>query len=426
MVSLNWPGFRIANLIIQSTYLVFHFLFILSLYRRRQPTPVWNWFFYLSVSLWIWVSGRFMETIVYLFFPDNNDAYVFAANYQYIGNTIAAVEYLIWVLYLSGHDRLASSRWFRIFLFLCPALTCTLVFTNDLHHLFYTKLVMGERVGHGILFTPCLIWMYLILLSGYAVSVKYVLRSGKDCGKQIFMFSLFPMLPAVGVLIRSISGVDRLDYTPMYMAVAIICLYQMIFRYHYVNIVPASILEALEQTAHPIGIYNPRKNELLYSNQAAKGYSDAAEGFLPLLSDSRTRLEGDFDEKHLLIDITPLPNEEPILVTVTDVSDVMRQQADLNAKIKNLEELQLELEEAKQNIDAYLCSLQSMRGIGKKQDLIRDTYAMITQTFKMVRKNLVEAGQRPEVGETVLQENLRLTRECITAIRKAVAELKVD
>ena len=93
------------------------------------------------------------------------------------------------------------------------------------------------------------------------------------------------------------------------------------------------------------------------------------------MSDSRTRLEGDFDEKHLLIDITPLPNEEPILVTVTDVSDVMRQQADLNAKIKNLEELQLELEEANQNIDAYLSSLQSMRGIGEKQDLIRDTYA---------------------------------------------------
>ena len=51
---------------------------------------------------------------------------------------------------------------------------------------------------------------------------------------------------------------------------------------------------------------------------------------------------------------------------------------------------------------------------------------MISQTFKMVRENLVEAGQKPEEGETVLQENLRLTRECITAIRKAVADLKVD
>ena len=67
-----------------------------------------------------------------------------------------------------------------------------------------------------------------------------------------------------------------------------------------------------------------------------------------------------------------------------------------------------------------------MRGIGKKQELIRDTYAMISQTFKMVRENFVEAGQRPEAGEAVLQENLRLTRECITAIRKAVAELKAD
>ena len=33
-------GFRIVNFIIQSTYLILHFLFILVLYRRRQPTPV--------------------------------------------------------------------------------------------------------------------------------------------------------------------------------------------------------------------------------------------------------------------------------------------------------------------------------------------------------------------------------------------------
>ena len=62
-------GFRIANLMIQSLYLVFHLLFILFLYHKRQATPVWIWFFRFSVALWIWVSGRFMETIVYLFFP---------------------------------------------------------------------------------------------------------------------------------------------------------------------------------------------------------------------------------------------------------------------------------------------------------------------------------------------------------------------
>ena len=105
--------YRIVNFIIQSAYLIMHFLFIMALYRRRQSTPVWFWFFSFCIALWVWVSGRFMETIVYLFFPANNTFYQFAANYQYIGDTTAGVFYLLWVLYLSGRDRLASSGWFR-------------------------------------------------------------------------------------------------------------------------------------------------------------------------------------------------------------------------------------------------------------------------------------------------------------------------
>lgn len=68
-------GFRIVNLIMQSAYLIGHALFIVMLYRKRQPTPVWRWFFLAAIAMWLWVSGRFMESIVYLFFPTNNDAY---------------------------------------------------------------------------------------------------------------------------------------------------------------------------------------------------------------------------------------------------------------------------------------------------------------------------------------------------------------
>ena len=151
-------GFRIVNLIMQSAYLIGHALFIVMLYRKRQPTPVWRWFFLAAIAMWLWVSGRFMESIVYLFSPTNNDAYVFAANFQYIGNTTATVCYVIWIFHLSGHDRLASSLPLKVFLFGCPVVICTLVFTNQWHHLFYTKLVMGQHGAHGPLFTPCLIW----------------------------------------------------------------------------------------------------------------------------------------------------------------------------------------------------------------------------------------------------------------------------
>ena len=417
-------GFRVVNLIIQSLYLVFHLIFILFLYRKRQATPVWTWFFRFSVALWIWVSGRFIESIVYLFFPGNNAAYVFAANYQYIGNTIAVVEYVIWVLYLAGYDKLADSWAVRLSLFACPFIICSLVFTNQWHQLFYQKLVMGERVEHGVLFKPCVVWMYLILLYGYVISLRTILKSGKEKGKQIIMFSLFPMLPAIAVLARSITGIDRLDYTPMVMIVTILCLYQIVFRYHYVNIVPASLREALKQTSHPIGIYHPGRNELLYFNRAAENYANAAESFLPQLPTTGTRVEGDYDGKHLLIDVTALPEEELILVTVTDVSDVMEQQTKLNAQIHNLEKLHLELEEANRNIDAYLDSLYNAGELREKQDLITETYAMISRTFRTVEDNLIAAEQNPGEGEAGLQENLQLTRECITAIRQAVTKLK--
>ena len=416
---------RIANFIIQSAYLTGHLLFILELKRKRQPTPVWSWFFVLSIALWAWVSGRFMETLVYLFLPENNGAYVFAANFQYIGDTLSVVAYVIWILYLSGMDRLASDRRFRAFVFACPVLTCVLVFTNGRHHLFYTKLIMGERVAHGWMFLPCMAWLFLILMCGYAISIRFLLRTGRDRLKQIVMFSIFPLLPAIGVLVRSISGIDKLDYTPMVMAAAMISLYQIIFKYRYVNIVSASIREVIEQTAHPIGIYDRGLKRLTYANRIAREeYADAADGLALLLAESREGFDGTYKGRQLSVDATPLPDGDSILVTVADTTEIAREQAALDRKIQELEDLRRKLEESNRNIDAYIESLNSTDGIARKQRLIRETRTLIAQTFQRAEENLISAKRDPLRAPEALNDNLRLTRTCIAAIRSAVAQLK--
>lgn len=420
------PGFRVVNLIIQSVYLMGHLLFILRLYRNRQPTPVWKWFFVFSAALWLWVSGRFMETIVYLFLPENNDAYVFAANFQYIGDTVAVAAYVIWILCLSGFDALAESKAFRIFLFACPAVICILVFTNHLHHLFYTKLVMGEQVEHGVLFLPCLIWLYLILLAGYLVSIRMILHSGRETGKQLFMFSLFPALPAAATLIRSVSGVDRLDYTPLVMAVTILCLYQIVFRYRYVNIVSASVREVLNQTSHPIAVIDRAGNSIDYLNEKAwEPYGQPMKEYLHnSLPNIRGRQEGGFEGQSLIIDAAPLPEEGKTLIAVTDVTETAQQQGILDEQIQRLQELSAELEAAGRNIDAYLDSLYSTKDLGQKQELIESTYASTREMFEKVKANLQAAGENPEGAEPALRENLQLTEESIAAIRRVVAQLK--
>ena len=417
-------GFRIVNLIMQSAYLAGHALFIVMLYRKPQPTPVWRWFFLASIAMWLWVSGRFMESIVYLFFPTNNDAYVFAANFQYIGNTTATVSYVIWIVHLSGYDRLASSLPLKVFLFSCPVVICTLVFTNQWHHLFYTKLVMGQRVGHGPLFMPCLIWTYLILLSGYITSIRHVLQTGHEVVKKLFMFSLFPIVPAIGVLVRSLSGVDRVDYTPIVMAVAMISLYQIIFGYHYVNIISASVREVIEQTAHPISLYAPDRAAMTYMNRAARDRADANDVMISQIGDERRSFEVEHNGEHWEIDVTPFPEGGAILVAGSNVSDIVREQQSLNRQIAELESLRQTLEESNRNIDAYFESLCNTEGLRDKQALISETYAVIRQTLQKVNGNLLSAKGRPGEAEDALRENLELTRQCIAAIRQAVARLR--
>ena len=417
-------GFRIVNLIMQSTYLIGHALFIVMLYRKRQPTPVWRWFFLAAIAMWLWVSGRFMESIVYLFFPTNNDAYVFAANFQYIGNTTAVVSYVIWIFHLSGHDRLASSLPLKVFLFSCPVVICTLVFTNHWHHLFYTKLVMGERVSHGPLFTPCLIWTYLILLTGYIASIRFVLKTGRDIARKLFMFSMFPVVPAIGVLVRSLSGVDRVDYTPIVMAIAMFSLYQIIFGHHYVNIISASVREVIEQTAHPISLFSPDRAVITYLNRAARDRADVSVDMISNIGNEKRSFEKEYNGEHWKIDVTPFPEGGDILVAGTDVSDIVWEQQALDRQIVELESLRQTLEESNRNIDAYFESLCNMEGLRDKQALISETYGAIRQTLQRVNGNLLSAKGRPGKAEDALRENLALTRQCIATIRQAVARLK--
>lgn len=417
--------YRIINFCIQLVYLAGHLVFLGALYRRRGPTPLWRWFFGLCIALWFWVSGRFLESVVYLFFPDNNPFYQFAANYQYLGDTTAAVCYCIWILYLAGYNRIAEAGWLRAILFACPAVICSLVFTNPWHRLFYTKLDMGERVGHGPLFAPCLIWSYLIIFAGYIVSIRMILKQDHDRLKKLVLFSFFPLLPAIGVLVRSVSGVDRLDYTPVIMAISTFSMYQLVFKYHYVNIISASIEEVIEQTFHPIGIYDPAGERLSYANRIAQQeYNEAMERFVKEKPETAGRFERSYCGRQMLFETASLAEGQGVLITATDTSQIAQEQAMLDERIHKLEKLGEELEEARRNIDAYLDSAFSSEGLERKMALVDETWALVRQVLHKVEENLEEAKAHKSGAEERLRDNLNLTQECIAVIRRTVAQLR--
>lgn len=412
--------YRIANFILQLGYLLVHILFTVKILRIRRNTPVWTWFFLFSVSMWLWVSGRFAESIVYMFLSDNNTAYVFAANYQYIGITMAASTYLIWNLYLAGHDRLAKNKLLQSVIYIYPFAVCIIVFTNNFHHLFYTKLEMWQRVAHGPLFMPAMLTGYLLMLAGYLISMTDIIRKREQIARKLLLFSTFPFLPAIAIAVRTISGVDRFDYTPIVMGIVYLCLYLVVFRYNDAGIVPASMMAVVEQAMHPITIYDPVRKEFTYKNRIAREqYSDKLGAIVESLPN-----EAAFEKDFLRVAVTCLPESGEVLVAATDLTDITRQIIELQNTISELERVSLELDEENRNIDAYLDTLYHTEGLEHKKVIIDQIYKQIADVFTVLKHNLKAAKEMPENAEVPLQDNIQAAEACMVNIRAAVARLR--
>ncbi len=417
--------YRVVNFVLQLVYLAAHLLFTVILFRKSPPSPIWRWFLAFTVCLWLWVSGRFAETLVYIFMPDNNSAYVFAADYQYIGITTAASSYLVWNLYLAGYGKLASDKKIRFAIFACPVVVNLTVFTNSYHRLFYTKLLMGQQVEHGPLFLPFCLWGYLLMLAGYGISVSDIVRKRKDVVKKLFLFSAFPILPAIAIVVRTVSGIDMLDYTPIVMAISFASIYLVIFKYNYVNIISASIETVMAQTAPPIVIYDLRTKSFIYRNRIAEmEYAEAEMDIIPALKKGEACFEGAFAGKSLKVDVVKLPVRDSLLITAIDIEEINEQLRRLNERIGSLKLLSDELDEENRNIDAYLDAVSDAEGIEVKQELIAQIYDLIYVTFDRIRENMITAREKPGESVMALNDNLQLAELCMKEIRIAVSRLQ--
>ncbi len=266
--------YRIINLIMHAIYLPLNLGFIILLFRNRQSSPIWKWFVTVVIGLWIMVSTRFMDSILYAFYPDNR-LYRFEVYLQLISTTIATAAFLLWNLYLAGKDNIADKKSFRAFVFSISAFVCVIVSTNSYTKLFYKQVEMGKEHIHGVLWIPCFLIVYGMLFAGWLISIKNILHEGSEKVKRIIIFSLYPFGPAIAGLVRSITKVDELDFTPVVMTVSVFCLYSIVFKNNYANIVPQSMKEALNYTESGLAVFSATDGTIEYCNKSSgKKYND--------------------------------------------------------------------------------------------------------------------------------------------------------
>lgn len=421
---MNQTTFHVLDLVMQAIYLPAHLWFIARLIKWRTPSPVSRWFVVLVFGLWGIVFGGFTETVLILFWK-NNSVYAFGVYYQLTSTMLATMAFLIWNLYVAGNMRVVENKVFRAFVYTLTLVVIFVIFTDPLHHQFYERLILDEPVIHGKAFAPCVLVVYGMLFAGWIISLVHIVKFGEDKLKRALIFSMYPLLPGITNLIRSMTGFTLIDLNPLVMTVCILCLYFMVFKNKYVSILPASMEQALEQTGNVLFTYDPEKGTIGYANRAARErYSKAIEEITADLHKDAKQFAGKYDGKYLKGTVSLVENE--LLVTATDVTEIKKQQESLLSQIRESTELLKELEEKKRNIDAYLDFLYEIPNLKEKWERFSAAQEQSKEAFAKMEENLRRSLEQGADPKDLLGENLLISEKTIKSIREAVALLKED
>lgn len=191
--------------------------FVAYLAWQRKSIKGAKELFHLMIATGIWSFFIIFETA-----STTESLKIFWAKFGYIGAVSTPVLYLFFVLGFTGRKNILTTKR-KILLFVIPALTFLLAFTNDFHHLIWSDFSpispetnMMEFI-HGPAFWICYFgYNYILLFISTILLFRHITMYDKFFlvqGFIVLLGSLFPWSASI-VYISGINPVPGLDLVP--------------------------------------------------------------------------------------------------------------------------------------------------------------------------------------------------------------------
>jgi PAS domain S-box-containing protein len=295
---------------------------------RRRPAPG-AWFFSaFNYAIFLWACTWMLE-IGAVDIP----AKILWAKLEYVGILASTPLWLLFALAFTGKLQLNPIKW--ILLWTIPAISLGMVFTNELHGLFWTNVYfVSEPIGrvtvweHGIWFWISASYQYFLIM--YGISVLW-LHNFKNTGiyrKQVFALTIGALIPIIiNVLyILRIPVLNGLDFTPLSISFAGIIYVLAVFRYHLLDITVVARNTLVEKVPDGILVLNsegiiidmnPATEQMLKINKSAdigKGLSQV----WPNLTKVKKEL---YSNKHLELPAEASGNPIDLDIRMTCIQD---------------------------------------------------------------------------------------------------------
>lgn len=191
---------------------------LILLLTRPQKPPGIVFLHYFLIAIVIWSLGYSAELVL-----ADLPGKFYAAGVKYIGVMAIPVLWLLFALYYSGQQRILTPG--RVVLLLViPVATLLLVWSNDLHHLYWSDVQLDTTLApipllectSGPFFYVAATYNYSLMAAGTVILLRMALTSTPRFRDQILVMSLAALVPwlANATYLAGIDILPGLDMTP--------------------------------------------------------------------------------------------------------------------------------------------------------------------------------------------------------------------
>ncbi|MBK9926128.1 MAG: PAS domain S-box protein [Anaerolineales bacterium] len=209
----------------------------------------------------------------------NIETQIFWGKIQYFGIVSVSVTFLLFALTYAQYQKVLRSKWIWL-LWVFPLLCIYLIWTNESHHLIWTKINQMDfgtysiaAFGHGPVFYILVAYSYLTLIAGSVVLVRQAIKSQPEFRSQTFLLVFGVAINWVGniIYVSGANPIPDLDWTPMGLILSGVIYSIALFQFRFLDLTPIAgetVLESMDD----IVIVLDDHNRLVYLNNAFEYY----------------------------------------------------------------------------------------------------------------------------------------------------------
>jgi signal transduction histidine kinase len=206
--------------------------------------------------LGMWISDPADQTAMYIFDASSNIGVV----------TGPVILMIASIVYTKNIVRLDKKY---LLLFVVPVISQIAIWTNPIHHLFYTYFsVMADQVQFGPLMMVHAAYSYGCVAFAFYIMIRFAVRNSSYFHKQIVLFCLGNSIPLIVSLLATTKLIPlSIIATPLAFMGVVVFHGLAIFRFNFLNLTPIATQNILDRMTDCYAIINHRMILIDYNKQ---------------------------------------------------------------------------------------------------------------------------------------------------------------